>query len=455
MKLFCSLSLSLFLGAAFSSGKTIDEEYRSFTGSNGKVIEAVLMDKAEGKVTLLLSNGTRTTFPTDKLSEADQEYVASWNREKALFVRRCLGLSVRQLLELRGYESFKYELRSNSIVIPGKMNDKDAKFLIDTGAGTSLLHIDSARENGCEVGPMTEKVYGVAGETDAAWTEVASLTFGQSGFKDLKILAADMEEDYTEAEKKISESEDMLLGAELLEQLDTVIDYKDRRIFFRPDLSDQKEVEDDKDLSFRLFKLKDGKVLRGKITTKNSNVVTLKLVNGKTQQFPVSRFSSEDAQYIFNWSEEGAFFLQHCRSLTIEELLELRRYESFKYERKGNHIFVGGTLNENDVTWMIDTGADSSLLHLHWAKEYGCEIGPMDKEIRGVGGKAPAAATKIDNITLGDAELTNRFLLSTDLARFQADDSLEYVGLFGSDYMRELDAVITYRENRIFLKPTK
>ena len=95
------------------------------------------------------------------------------------------------------------------------------------------------------------------------------------------------------------------------------------------------------------------------------------------------------------------------------------------------------------------------MLHLHWAKEYGCEIGPMDKEIRGVGGKAPAAATKIDNITLGDAELTNRFLLSTDLARFQADDSLEYVGLFGSDYMRELDAVITYRENRIFLKPTK
>ena len=181
----------------------------------------------------------------------------------------------------------------------------------------------------------------------------------------------------------------------------------------------------------------------------------MKLVNGKTQQFPVSRFSSEDAQYIFNWSEEGAFFLQHCRSLTIEELLELRRYESFKYERKGNHIFVDGTLNENDVTWMIDTGADSSLLHLHWAKEYGCEIGPMDKEIRGVGGKAPAAATKIDNITLGDAELTNRFLLSTDLARFQADDSLEYVGLFGSDYMRELDAVITYRENRIFLKPTK
>ena len=78
----------------------------------------------------------------------------------------------------------------------------------------------------------------------------------------------------------------------------------------------------------------------------------------------------------------------------------------------------------------------------------------MDKEVRGIGGKAPAAATEIDKITLGDATLTNRILLSTDLARFQPDEDLEYVCLFGADYMRELDAVITYRESRVFLKPT-
>lgn len=453
---------SLFVAAALSLasavfGETLQEEYRTFVGSNGKEIEAVLLDKKDGNVTLLLRNGKRSTFPADKLSVDDQEYVTAWNRDKALFVRECMGLTVRQLLELRGYESFKYELRSNSIVIPGKLNGMDAKFLVDTGAGTSLLHLESAHRAKCKVGPLDQKVYGVAGETDAGWTDVPSLTFGESGFKDIQILAADMAEDLTDEEKKVVETEDMLLGADLLEQLEAVIDYKERRIFFRPDLSDQDTVgaETDEDLSFRIFKMKDGETLRGKITTKNPNVVTLELVNGKTQQYPVSRFSQEDGRYIYNWSEEGAFFLQHCRSLTIEELLELRAYQSFQYKRMGNHILVDGTLNDHDVVWMIDTGADSSLLHLHWAKEYGCQIGPMDKEVRGIGGKAPAAATKIAKITLGDAVLTNRVLLSTDLTRFQPDDALEYVGLFGSDYMRELDAVITYRESRIFLKPTE
>lgn len=455
---FKSLFIAALLGlSSFLQADNLEQEYRTFTGSNGKEIKAVLIDKTDGNVTLLLENGKRSTFPTDKLSEEDQEYVGSWNKEKAAFVMKCRGLTVRQLLELRGYESFKYELKSNSIIIPGKMNGMDAKFLVDTGAHNSLLHLEGARRTNCKIGPMTEKVYGVAGETDAAWTDVKSLTFGESGFNDIKILAADMAEDLTEAERKMDQTEDMLLGADLLEQLEAVIDYKERRIFFRPDLSDDREVEveGDEDLSFRIFKLKDGSTLRGKVATKNTNVVTLELVNGKTQQYPISRFSDEDGRYFFNWSEEGAFFLQHCRSLTIEELLELRVYQSFQYRRKGNHIFVDGTLNDHDVVWLIDTGADSSLLHLHWAKEYQCDVGPMDKEVRGIGGKAPAAATKIDKITLGDAVLTNRILLSTDLTRFQPDDSLEYVGLFGADYMRELDAVITYRESRIFLKPTE
>ena len=134
-----------------------------------------MIDKANGKVTLLLKNGKRSTFPSDKLSESDQEYVSTWNRDKALFLRECRGLTVQQLLELRGYESFKYELKSNSIIIPGKMNGIDARFLVDTGAHSSLLHLDGARRTNCEIGPMTEKVYGVSGETDAAWTEVCLL----------------------------------------------------------------------------------------------------------------------------------------------------------------------------------------------------------------------------------------------------------------------------------------
>ena len=58
-------------------------------------------------------------------------------------------------------------------------------------------------------------------------------------------------------------------------------------------------------------------------------------------------------------------------------------------------------------------------------------------------------------ITMGDATLNNRILLATDLKRNQENKQQEWVGLFGADYMRELEAVITYRESRIFLKRQK
>ena len=185
---------------------------------------------------------------------------------------------------------------------------------------------------------------------------------------------------------------------------------------------------------------------------KTENGAEIELQNGKKQNVAFFTMSDEDKEYAFDWSEQKAMFLQHCRSLTVEELLDLRAYQSFKYKREGNHIFVDGTLNDNEVVWMIDTGADNSLLHLDSAVKFGCQVGPMDKKVYGIGGSAPAAATEIKKITLGEAVLTNRTLLATDMKRNEENKEQAWVGLFGADYMRELEAVITYRESRIFLK---
>jgi clan AA aspartic protease (TIGR02281 family) len=175
------------------------------------------------------------------------------------------------------------------------------------------------------------------------------------------------------------------------------------------------------------------------------------LVGGKSQQVPIDLFLPEDMAYLKAWSEEGAQFLQHCHGLTVNELLALRNYQTFQFERRGNHLFVDGTLNDNKVTYMIDTGADRSLLNVAAAKKFGCEVGEMDQEVWGIGGKAPAAVTKIAKVTMGEAKLTNRKVLATKLNRGDDNADIGYVGLFGADFMRELDAVITYTENRIFL----
>lgn len=466
MKLRTLLLLPLLCLTPLSAQTTgQDQELRVFKGNNGKEIKAALIDKNDTSATLLLENKRRAVVPLTSLSEADQEYIKSWSKEKALFLQKCLGLSVRQLLELRGYESFPMKLEGNSIYMTCKMNGKDVEFVIDTGAGSSLLHTKIAEKVGLKLGPMDEEVHGVAGSVPACWVDVPTLSIGESLFKDRKILATDLDKDRPEG-AKLSESAG-LFGADLLKQLDTVISYKENRIFFRPDKSDRSlvdgeaaksestgvegEVENkDEALNFRIFKKRDGKSFRANVVSKTSTVLTVKLANGKTQQVQVADLSDEDQKFADAWTEAGDIFLRYCGALTIEELLSLRKYNSFKYERRGNHIFVDGTLNDNDVTWMIDTGADSSLLDLKQANKSGCEVGPMEHKVYGIGGSAPAGETVMKKITLGKVELTNRRTLATDMTG-RAGGELDHVGLFGADFMRELDAVITYREDRIFL----
>jgi len=446
-----ALALSALLVGSGSAQTVPDKDYRDFKGSNGKVIQAVLLDKTATDAVLLLRDGKRATIPLTRLSDDDQAYVKDWSKDKAMFVQKCRGLAIRQLLELRGYESFEFRLQNNSIFIDGKLNGKPARFLVDTGAGTSLLHAPFATSVGLVVGPMDEKIYGVSGEAPAGWTPVPTIQLGEAVFKDRRILATDLLKDKPPGSKS---REDVILGAEFMNKLDAVISYQDRRIFLRPDRSDESGVKSgkgDEGLAFRLFKTKEGKTLRGKVISKTPTAATIELTDGKKNPYFIDSFVQEDEAYLRAWSEAGAFFLQYCQSLTINELLTLRKYQSFQFERRGNHIFVEGTLNDNKVTYMIDTGADSSLLHLSAAKKYGCEVGPMNLEVYGIGGKAPAGVTTIAKLTMGDAVLTNRKVLATDMVRHGEPDNLDYVGLFGADFMRELDAVITYTETRIFL----
>lgn len=450
-----TLLFSLFTSHAGAQQEGIEQEYRVFTGSNGRKLEAVLLNRDDEKeiAQLLLKNGKRANVPFDKLSEDDQKYVKEWAKDEAIFLRSCQGLTIRQLLELRGYEPIRFELDGNAIMLEGKLNGKPARIQVDTGAGTTLMHSPFVEAAGCKMGPLEHKVWGVAGFQPAGYAEVPTLEIGSSVFKDERIMAADRTYNMPPGYKQ---NEDILLGAEYLIQLETVISYKERTIFFRPDQSDQVEItrdgRDDDDFSFRIFKLKNGKSLRGKMIGKTETAAEIELTNGNTRLVSFFTMSDADKEYAFGWSEEKAIFMQHCRSLTVEELLELREYQSFTYQRKGNHIFVDGTLNDHEVVWMIDTGADNSLLHVNAAKKYGCNVGPMDKKVYGIGGWAPAAATAIDKITLGEAVLTNRTLLATDMKRHSENKEQEYIGLFGADYMRELEAVITYRESRIFLK---
>jgi predicted aspartyl protease len=437
----------LLAGNAFAQNDS--GEYRDFQGPNGKIIQAALLDKTGDTVTMLLRDGKRSVVPIDKLSPADQVYVTNWNKEKAVFIEKCRSLTVTQLLELRGYEAFNVKLDGNSITIKGKINGVDGVFTIDTGADASVVYTTFAAKSKVEVGPFDKTILGVGGTAPAADGKIQEVIFGEAKFKDIKIDVYDP--NYHRAEGSRPETTDGLFGADFMSELDAVISYPERKIFLHPDnvleVNKQKEFT-----SFRLFRTKDNVTYRGKIVSKTPTVITMALQDGKSMQLPISRLIDEDAKYAVDWSEAAAYFLEYCQSLTIEEVLALRKYKSFSYDREGNHIFVDGGMNDNPVRYLIDTGAETSCFNYESAKAFGCEFGPFEAlTVHGIGGDAKATETLVKKITMGDVILTNRKEDSLDLNKYEPGLDLKYIGLFGADFLHELDAVITYKERKIFL----
>jgi predicted aspartyl protease len=404
-------------------------------------------------LTLRLPNGNKATLSYDKLSEADQEYVRQWDKDKELFLTQCKSLRIGEILELRGYESFKFQIKGNHIFVKGELNGKAADFMIDTGAHDTVLDIIRAKQKDCEIGPMDQKIYGIGGEAPAALTKVAEMKLGETVIKDQTLLSCDLFKDIPGARR----DHDAILGAKLMAKLRAVISYKEGRIFLRPDLVDNDdEIKVAEAPKYRLFKMKNGKVRAARIKKKNPSSTEINLVNreGKvTKSITVTNaeFSEEDQTYIQKWTPERDLFLRQCRGLSVQDVLELRNYESFEYKRRGNHIFVDGKLNGQDRLFMIDTGAGSTVLHFEDAEETGCTVGPMNLKVYGIGGEAPAARTDVPSVELGGARFENRQLLSINMFK-QMGRRGDYCALFGADFLRETDAVITYREQKIFLQ---
>jgi predicted aspartyl protease len=437
------------------------EGYRTFTDAKGRTLEAIVVSKTDTAVNLLIKGRENPIEVALKvLSSEDQAFLKNWMPPevpsaelKKLFLQKCRTLTVRELLELRGYESFKFTFANNSLIIPGLLNGKKARFLVDTGAHNTILHDAFAKEAGCRMGPYDEVVAGVGGTAPAAYTKVDRIQLGETLILGKKLLCTDLTNGLPAGSKP---KEDAIIGGELLARLDAVISYRERLIFLRPDLGDKPEVGDlgakigekDTQFDFRIFKLKDGTTIRGKLVAKNESGtgITIELVNGEKRGFTVDRFKPEDELLIRRWSEDAVAFERNCRDLTVKDLLNIRSYQSFETERKGNHIYVEGALNGDKAKFLVDTGADGSLFNIGSANQYRCEVGPMDQWVYGIGGRAPAAVTKFKSIAVGKTLIENRRILSAD---FSSRDS---VGIYGGDFMRELDAVITYREMRLFLR---
>ena len=175
-----------------------------------------------------------------KLNETDRFMIEGWSKlrddlsQKAEF----RTLTVKELLELRNYQSLDYRLSGNHILIDGTIKETKTRFLIDTGAHGCVLHLPFAKKAGLEVGPMDQVIFGIGGQAPAALAMAPVMQIGDAIIENRQVLCADLFKDSRALEGQ--GEHDALFGADFLRELDTVISYKENRMFLRPDISDKK-----------------------------------------------------------------------------------------------------------------------------------------------------------------------------------------------------------------------
>lgn len=467
MKSSTSFLAALILGAValFPADSSAQQTaaFRRYMMRDGKTFYAAVVTKTDLSATFKLQSGKVAVLQIRELSAPDQLFIRKWTPFKEALMNNAefAKLSVKELLELRGYQSFEFDIKGNHIFVEGELNGKRVRFMVDTGANSSLIHLDAAKDAGLEIGPFDQEIFGVGGKAMAAVTKVPSIKLGDASIENRKLLTTDLfknvggKGDY-----------DAIFGADFLRELDAVISYREGRMFLKPDNvklivgKPGQPAPQPQAAGFAEWKrwtTSENKSFVAALLDKTDTEVTFRMQNGKPAPWPIEKLSDADKDIVAKWNKLRDVIAKspEWRSLTVKELLELRGYQSFEYRSSGNHILVDGLVGTTKATFLIDTGAFDGLLNLDFSKKAGLEIGPMDQIIHGIGGTAPAAKTKVPMLKIGDAVIENRTLLSADIYKDLPvlGGKGDHDALFGANFLRELDGVISYKEARIFLKP--
>jgi predicted aspartyl protease len=434
---------------------------RRFTTADGKTFYASVTAKAGTAVTFKLQNGKTVTQPIRSLSEPDQQFIRKWTKFKddLLNSSEFSTLTIKEMLELRGYQSFEFDIEGNHIFVEGEVGGKPMRMMIDTGADSSLIHDGSAKDAGLEVGEYNQEIRGVAGTQKAAVSKISTLKLGDAVVENRKVLATDF--------IPIGGGPgqfDIIFGADFLRELDAVISYREGRIFLKPDniakpkADGPKKASDEPKAEFRRWtSAEGGKTFQAALVDKSETDATFRMQGDKIVKLTLDKLSEADRDTIAKWSKLRDDLAKNpeWRTLTVKELLELRNYQSFQYRLEGNHILVDGKIGDTKARFLVDTGAGSCTMDYKYAKEVAkLEVGTLgETKIRGIGGEADAAFTKIPILTLGDAVIRNRMAVSAEIHKGAVGGEGNHDALFGAEFLRELDAVINYKEGRMFLKP--
>ena len=123
----------------------------------------------------------------------------------------------------------------------------------------------------------------------------------------------------------------------------------------------------------------------------------------------------------------------------------------FEYVNDSHLIGAPAYINgEGPYPFVLDTGAGSTVVTPDFAEKLGLDIQVIEQGIaRGLGGDMQLRLARIDNLSVGNSEITNEQVAVIDMGKVSPKGKLIEEGIIGFNFLRNFETVIDYTEKQL------
>lgn len=118
------------------------------------------------------------------------------------------------------------------------------------------------------------------------------------------------------------------------------------------------------------------------------------------------------------------------------------------------HILISGKINGETLDLLVDTGADTSVLHLGVVEHMKLETKAMKERASGIGTSSyKMKKVIVPNLTINSVSYRKPYFTGVDLYHIESINGDEaFHGIIGGSFLKKYRAVIDYNKKCLFLK---
>jgi Aspartyl protease len=197
----------------------------------------------------------------------------------------------------------------------------------------------------------------------------------------------------------------------------------------------------------RIFTNVEGKKIEAEILSKSDNHVRIRTLAGKEFPIELKTLSEADREFIRSWVDPRS--KEAIARTDIAEVMKARGFTGIPFTNHQNHLFIDFEIGGKPVTFLLDSGAMTSIVTPAAAEELGLEVTESQAQVAGVGGGAKVEGqAKSKDCRFGDGDDVTMDFVVMDLPV----TGKKIDGLIGSDFFRSHHAMLDYSGETLWLR---